>query len=141
MEDFAALLPWTDYLFLNQEEAGMLAGTEDPDEAARRFRDRGAGCVIVKMGALGCSVSSAESTFRQRAFQVEVLDTTGAGDCFAGAFLASLQRGLALEECARTACAYGALSVGALGSIAGLVDWERLQAMLHEGILRPSRND
>jgi sugar/nucleoside kinase (ribokinase family) len=55
---------------------------------------------------------------------VAAVDTTGAGDCFAGGFIAALQRGKSPLDAARIANAVGALSVSAVGATAGVVDWD-----------------
>ena len=57
-------------------------------------------------------------------FRVDAVDTTGAGDCFAGGFLAGLMRGMNLEEAARLGNASGALSVSRLGSVVGLLPFD-----------------
>ena len=80
--------------------------------------------MVVKLGAEGCAVFSDGVEFRVPAFEVEVLDTTGAGDCFAGAYLAAIQRGCPAEEAARMANAVGALSVRRVGALAGLLSWD-----------------
>ena len=115
-------LAHADYLFVNQDEARMLAGTDDPAAVAQFFRDRGVTTVVVKLGAQGCAVSSAGGSFHSPAFAVPTVDTTGAGDCFTGAFLALLAEGAPLATAARWANAAGALSVQALGATAGLLD-------------------
>jgi sulfofructose kinase len=56
----------------------------------------------------------------QPAFRVDVVDTTGAGDAFHGAFAASLADGMPTAECARIACAVAALKCTRLGGRAGL---------------------
>jgi len=108
----------------------MLTGCDQPADAARVFRDAGAGCVVIKLGARGCAVFDCGDERRVAAFPVDVVDTTGAGDCFAGAFLAGLVLGLSLEESARLANAAGALSVGALGSTDGLRSYEETRAWM-----------
>jgi len=57
---------------------------------------------------------------RQAAFPVEVVDTTGAGDAFHGAFAWALSQGLKDPECARIASAVAAMSCRGLGARAGL---------------------
>ncbi len=114
-----------DLLFVNRDEARMLAGTEDPDRAGAFFRDRGARVVVVKLGARGCLVLGPAGRFESPAFDVPVVDTTGAGDTFAGAFLAATQHGAGLEEAADYANAAGALSIQAMGGTAGVLARDR----------------
>ena len=56
---------------------------------------------------------------------MEAVDTTGAGDCFAGAFFAALHRGMNLVEAARMGNALGAMVVARVGATAGVTDWEQ----------------
>lgn len=120
LRDLGPALPFVDYLFVNQDEATMLTGTPDPETAARFLRDRGAAHVVVKMGAAGCAVYGPGVGFRSPAFEIPVVDTTGAGDCFAGGFLAASVRGASLPEAARFANGVGALSVQGVGAVAGI---------------------
>ena len=61
-----------------------------------------------------------------------VVDTTGAGDCFVGGFLAALQHGLSYEEAARFANAVGALSVQRFGGTPGLLSFDDTLAWIAE---------
>jgi sugar/nucleoside kinase (ribokinase family) len=111
LADLAPALPYIDLLFANADEERRLGG-------ARELRRMGTGAVVVKRGAEGCAVFSAEAEFTSPAVPAPVVDTTGAGDCFAGAWLAARARGLGLQECARFANATAALSIQHLGATA-----------------------
>jgi len=137
LEDLAPCLPETDLLFPNAEEACRLAGLEDAAAAAARLRELGAASVIVKLGAGGCEVFTNEGSLRVPAFQVEPQDTTGAGDCFVGGFLAALHRGLDWQEAARFANAVGALSVERLGATAGLRSFAETEAWMAQARSHP----
>jgi sugar/nucleoside kinase (ribokinase family) len=130
MEDLAPSLPHTDLLFPNEDEARCLTSLEDVAAAARRLRELGARNVIVKLGAGGCGVFTPEGSVRVAAFEVEPQDTTGAGDCFVGGFLAALERGLGWEEAARFANAVAALSVQRLGATTNLRSYEETEAWM-----------
>jgi sugar/nucleoside kinase (ribokinase family) len=130
MRDLAPCLPHLDLLFVNEDEVRMLAGVSDPVEAARAIRSAGARCIVLKLGAAGCSVFWEGGECSVPAFRCEVIDTTGAGDCFTGGFLAAIHRGASLAEAARFANAVGALSVSALGSTAGLLDYDGVSAWI-----------
>jgi sugar/nucleoside kinase (ribokinase family) len=120
LEDIESCLPHLDLLFMNQDEARMLSGSDDPEQAARRMQALGASDVVIKLGADGCAVFTPGSADRFPGFKVDVVDTTGAGDCFVGGFLAALSRGASYPEAARFANAVGALSVQKLGAINGI---------------------
>lgn len=130
-------LPHLDLLFVNEDEARLLTGHADAGAAARAFRERGVHTVAVKLGARGCLLATAGGERRYPAFRVETVDSTGAGDCFAGGFLAALLRGGSLEEAARLANAAGALSVSSLGATDGLRSYEETVAWASEAALLP----
>jgi sugar/nucleoside kinase (ribokinase family) len=130
MRDLAPCLPLLDLLFINEDEARMLAGGADPMQAARTIRAAGARQVVLKLGAAGCSLFWEGGECAVPGFQIDVVDTTGAGDCFTGGFLAAMHRGASLVEAARFANAVGALSVSALGATEGLLDYEAASAWI-----------
>ncbi len=116
MKVLAPSLPHTDYTLMNEDEARMLTGQSEPGRATEILRDHGARHVIIKRGARGCWINGTALPGQT----VKVIDTTGAGDCFNGGFLAGLHRGLPILEAASMGNAMGALSVQALGATAGL---------------------
>jgi sugar/nucleoside kinase (ribokinase family) len=105
----------------------MLSGENDLDSAARSLLRRGAREVIVKAGANGCVIYTPDSRLEVPGFQAEVVDTTGAGDCFAGGFLAALHRGRSYQDAARFANAVGALNVQNLGAAQGVLPYEETE--------------
>ncbi len=121
--DIDSCLPDVDLLFVNESEARMLTGHDDPERAASVLQERGAAEVVVKLGGRGCVVYAGAHRFAAPAFEVAVKDTTGAGDCFAGGFLAALHHGLDLREAAMVANAAGAMSVERLGTVSGVRSW------------------
>jgi sugar/nucleoside kinase (ribokinase family) len=130
MEALAPCLPYTDLLFVNQEESSMLTGATEPPCIARVFRNHGASDIALKLGAWGCVVYSADGEREVPAFAVPAVDTTGAGDCFAGAFLAALYRGQPYEQAARLANAVGAMVVEKLGAVTGVRLYEETLAWM-----------
>jgi sugar/nucleoside kinase (ribokinase family) len=83
-------------VFANQEEAKMLYG--DPEKAAREIASHGA-IAVVKLGSQGSMVRQGDKEFRVPAIKTKVVDTTAAGDMFAGGFLHGLLEGRPLEAC------------------------------------------
>lgn len=136
MEDVRSCLPHTDLLFVNESEAKMLSGFDDTGEAVRALRAAGATDIVVKLGACGCIVYQGATRDAVPAFEVGVVDTTGAGDCFAGGFLAALHRGHCYCEAARFANAVAALSVERLGTVAGLRSREETDRWMSTARLR-----
>lgn len=115
----ASLLRLVDILVLNAEEVGYLSGMGspvDPESAAGMLRANGAKSVVITLGDRGASVITDEGELEVAAYQVDALDTTGAGDAFVGNLAASLDSGLSLLDAARFASAAAALSVQSSGA-------------------------
>ena len=114
-------LPYIDYFVPSLPEAQALTGLEDPTDVARSLLDNGVGTVGLKLGDAGCLVVSGKGeTISLPAFQVEVVDATGAGDAFAAGFIAGIYQGWSLEQTACFANAVGALCVTAPGATGGV---------------------
>jgi sugar/nucleoside kinase (ribokinase family) len=112
---FLTLTEGVDVLLPSRDEACLLAGRSDAEEAAlalsRRFP-----LVVLKRGARGALVAASGAVLgRVRALPATVRDTTGAGDAFTGAFLAALLTGADPSAAAREGCRAGALAVGEIG--------------------------
>ena len=87
-----SLVARVDIFMPSLDEVRHLLGHADPAEAAHRFAALGPRIVVIKLGAEGCLVLDASSgrIVRMPAFVQAPVDTTGAGDAFCCAFLASL---------------------------------------------------
>ncbi len=85
------MLRRVDLLVINDEEARMLSGIHNIRRAADDVRKRGPRSVIIKRGEHGALLFDDEGIFAAPAFPLhEVIDPTGAGDCFAGGLLGYL---------------------------------------------------
>ncbi|HUZ27791.1 MAG TPA: PfkB family carbohydrate kinase [Solirubrobacteraceae bacterium] len=77
-----------DCLMLNDDELRELTGEPNLLRAARQVREWGPRVVVAKQGAYGAAMITDEGFFALPAFPLEeVVDPTGAGDCFAGGFM------------------------------------------------------
>jgi 5-dehydro-2-deoxygluconokinase len=113
-----------------EEEFHIAGGCEDTDEALKRIRAITQAVLVVKRGPLGCSVHTAERSFHQQGFPVEVFNILGAGDGFAAGFLSGWLRDAPLVECARRANACGALVVSRHGCAPAMPSREELELFL-----------
>lgn len=85
------LLPDVDILFVNESEAMALADRRASEEAAKELLSRGADLVCIKRAQKGALLFAADYAISCCAFAPSVVvDPTGAGDAFAGAFLGHL---------------------------------------------------
>jgi len=106
-----ALLPKIGILTLNDEEARLLSGEHNLVKAARALLKMGPRTVLIKRGEYGVLQFSNDSIFAVPAYPLEeVVDPTGAGDTFAGAFMGYIARkGTLNEAILRTAVVYGSV--------------------------------
>jgi ribokinase len=116
-----SFLAQVDILTPNQVETEFLSGvdvsdSESAERAARILLDKGVSAVILTLGDSGALLFKREMTTRIPAYNVNVVDTTAAGDAFCGALGTALARGEALEDAVVFANAAGALAVTALGA-------------------------
>lgn len=102
-----------DVLFSNAEEARILTGLAS--DAACREMARTVDVAVVTDGAEGAFVGHGDELIHVDAHNVSVVDTTGAGDCFAAGFLAGLVREQSLRVCAELATLLAADTIGHLG--------------------------
>ena len=100
-----------------------LLGLHDAGEIADWGHSRGATTVVVKLGAEGVLLSSADPAVRRQRVpgrKVALVDATGAGDCFDGNFLARLADGSEILDAARYANAAASIAVQGYGAVAPL---------------------
>lgn len=117
--------PLVDIVTPNESEAEMMTGLAVPDlagaaAAGRWFVDRGVGTAIVTCAGAGSVVVTAAGTRVVAPFPVTPVDTTAAGDAFAGYLGAALAEGRELIDAMGLASAAGALTVTARGASSSL---------------------
>lgn len=123
------LLRHVDLLVLNEGELQRLVGAPvPPDQALLAAAARGPSRVVVTMGAKGCLAREGEALLRLRGRAVDVVDSTGAGDTFVGALMASLWQRLGFADALSRANAAAALSCTRPGARGGMPTADELQA-------------
>ena len=112
------LLSAASVLTPNQTEAAqILGGDYDPSAAALMLKHRGVESVVITLGSAGARLVTSASNLGIPAFPAEhVVDTTAAGDCFAGALAVALGEGQSLEDAVKFASAAASLSVETEGA-------------------------
>lgn len=123
------LLAGCDVAFATPAAIASLGGPDDVDEAARWLLSQGPSIATVTLGREGCLVTAdGGDTTRIAGLEVDAVDTTGAGDCFAGAFLWGLSRGRSPAEAGMAANSMAGVSTTAIGSRGRLLSVSELAA-------------
>ena len=139
--DISEVLRRTDVLIASLAFAASFAKTEDPDRAIDRLLDYGPSVVLVTLGEGGCRGQAEGRRFDFPAFPVEVVDTTGAGDVFHGAYIYGMLQQWELMKTVEFASAVAAIKCRQLGGRAGIPDLEQALRFLRETDSRYFRTD
>jgi 2-dehydro-3-deoxygluconokinase len=124
-----AAIAMADIVFPSLDDAEALTGLKDPDAIADHYL-RLCPLVLLKLGPEGVLVATPEGRKRVPGFRVQAVDATGAGDTFAGAFLARGLAGEEVEDAARYANAAAALSTRGYGAVAPIPREAEVRAFL-----------
>lgn len=130
---FSELIDMVDHLILSRNFASRLTGIDDPAGAALALWTSGRRMVAVTLGAEGCwylTDAQPATPQYQPAYDVDVVDTTGCGDVFHGAYASALSRDLAIPDCIRFAAATAALKATQTGGQQGIPTREEVEAFL-----------
>ncbi len=126
----SSLLAMLDPLMVNEHEAAFLlgedAGTRTPEQTARALLSLGPRSAVVTLGSEGASLATPDDSSSHPAPRVKPVDTTGAGDAFAGALAARLAEGESLDEAVPYAVRAGAAAVAREGAQGALPHREEL---------------
>lgn len=132
-EDSDDLLDRVDFLIASELFAKQCTGEDDGEAAARKMMEVSLGkraLTAVTLGDRGCLYIAGEEIRHQPAFPVEVVDTTGAGDVFHGAFSFGLSQGWSYPEIVEFASAVAAIKCTKLGGRAGIPTYQQTLAFL-----------
>jgi len=115
------LLRSVDYLIAAEDFSASTFGISDPEEAVRALESKyGRPVTGVTLGARGAIFSDRGKILRSSAFKVPVVDTTGAGDVFRGAFIYGLLQKWTLPDVIRFSHATAAMKCTQLGARRGI---------------------
>lgn len=124
-----------DIITPNETEAEQLTGlpvtnVEDAFAAAQQLRDRGIAAVAITLGKSGVVYLDADQNIHQRAFPVDAVDTTAAGDAFNGALATAIASGREIKDALRFAVATASLSVTRKGAQQSMPTHDEVQNFL-----------
>jgi ribokinase len=122
-----------DLVVVNRGEAVELAG--GAAEAARELCNRGAGAVVLTLGADGASFFSANDAFRVAAPKVTAIDAVGAGDVFCGVLISAKAHGRGWKEALTAAAEAASASVTRKGVLASFPSREEMAGIFERAAL------
>jgi sulfofructose kinase len=134
LDELSAL---SDHLIVPLEYARQRTGAADAASAVRALWRDDRRAVVVTCGADGAwflSSEEPEALYHQPAFRIEVVDTSGCGDVFHGAYAAALSRGMTMQERVRTASAVAALKARKPGGQTGIPGKGETDSFLRERV-------
>ena len=131
------LLDLSTIVKLGDDELPPLLGTENPEEAAKILLGRGASLVLVSLGPEGAFYATRDFSGSVPAFEVDVVDATGAGDAFLAAALVHLSgtewAEPAVREAALRGTAAGSLACTGYGAMSALPTRDELERFMAGG--------
>lgn len=126
------LVPHVDALIVPEEAGIEVAGGPDFPLALRRLAEMGPSMPAVTVGARGCWYLHENKVYHCPAFPVKVIDTTGCGDAFHGAYAYAMTRGWDVHEAIRFSSAVAAIKATRLGGRTGLPTLAEVSEFLSE---------
>ena len=127
------LIKKLDHLILGHELARSLTGESEPPAMLRSLLCPQRACTAITVGERGCWYAEGKGPIRhQRAFRVHVVDTTGCGDVFHGAYAACIAQGMEVAAAIELASAAAALKATQPGGRSGIPDRATLERFLQE---------
>ena len=105
------------YLILNEVEAAEFSGCEEPEKSLEYFSEKYPMLkVMLTLGSNGCVYMESGKKSYHPIFDVNVVDTTAAGDTFTGYFIEGIANGHCIEDILKTASAASAITVSGMGA-------------------------
>jgi 2-dehydro-3-deoxygluconokinase len=129
-----SLLPHVSVLLIGTDEAQPLFGTTDPQAVFDAARDAGVAETVLKAGPEGCWYADGDAAVHQPTAAVTVVDPVGAGDAFAGAYLAGRARGATPAAAAWLASRFAAAIVARPGDTDGLPDPAEAESLVRAAL-------
>jgi ribokinase len=129
------ILSTVDFIVPNEVEAQLLTGIKwkgdrEIRKMANRLLDMGAKNVIITLGPKGLFFKNRNEELWMKAFRVNVVDTTAAGDAFLGGLATSLSENKPIQEALKFANVAGALATTKLGAQPSLPSRRELESFL-----------
>lgn len=133
-ENIENLFPYVDYLVVSKKFAYDYAKLKDLSQACLELKKIGFKCVVITISEKGCLWTDSQKVNYFPGFKIDVVDTTGAGDVFHGAFIFGLLRKWKMEKIIEFASACAALKCRKLGGREGIPNLKQVESFLRKDI-------
>jgi ribokinase len=124
------ILKEADTLILNETEIFALTGNNDIQDGLETLQEMGIKQIALTLGSRGCILLAAGQQMNIPAHSVNVVDTTGAGDAFIGAFSTALACEYDILTAGQWGNAAGALATTSVGAQSALPDRNQMEDLL-----------
>lgn len=121
---------YVDIVFANEDEAKALTG-KSPEEALDEIATMSE-IAVVKVGKNGSMIKSGTQKYTIPAIEANVIDTTGAGDLYAGGFLYGLSKGLSFDKCGHIGSLLAGKVIEQIGAKIPAEIWKSILAKVAE---------
>lgn len=124
-----------DLLLVNETEAKEITNCQDIDQIIEYFRENYPNLkVVITLGCKGSIFVDKENKIFQEAYNVEAVDSTGAGDTFTGFFVAEFYKNKDVKDCLKLATKASALSVTKQGASISIPNIEEVKKFGEEDL-------
>ncbi len=128
-----SIIPLVDHLIINLDFGKLVTGKADHHEIIRSLLEKGTKICVITDGENGCWYTNVgDEIFHQPAFQVKVVDTTGCGDVFHGAYAFGLVSGMAIPEIIKIASAAAAIKATQPGGRVGIPSMDKIRRFIKD---------
>lgn len=127
------ILPYVDHLVVSNRFSIDFTQEVDPGNAALKLAHMGFKSVVITSGSKGCLGATPDGHFyQQETFDIDAVDTTGAGDVFHGGFIYGLVQGWELPEILKFASAVAAIKCTRLGGRRGIPELSEVEDLIRK---------
>ena len=131
-KELTKILNLVDYPVVSESFCKSYLSTSSYEKGLEKLMNFGATAAVITCGAKGCYGADENGVIYQPPFNVEIIDTTGAGDVFHGAFIYSLLQNWSLEKNLEFSSAAAAINCTHLGGRAGIPGIKKINQFLEE---------
>lgn len=129
------MIPLIDVFIASEFFYEALFKDKNYEANCKKIQEMGPDIVVFTLGEKGCVGVQGNEFFMEEGFSVEVMDTTGAGDVYHGAFIAGLLQGWDARRTARFSNAVSAIKCTRMGGRAAIPTFDTVMKFLETGII------